>query len=109
MLYLFHQLVITRTILPQKVNHMSTTTILVIAVAAVLSLVSLGFGIFCIVRYAKTRKVAWLIVGLVLSFVVPGLLLCVALGVFIPSTMIVYGPPPPPTNIVYGPPPGSIP
>ena len=46
----------------------------------------------------------WLIVGLVLTFIVPGLLFCVALGVFIPSTIIVYGPPPP-TTIVYGPPP----
>jgi len=87
---------------------MNTTTILIIAVAVILALVSLGGGIFCIVRYAKTRKVVWLIVGLVLTFVVPGLLVCVALGVFIPSIMVVYGPPPP-TNIVYGPPPGSIP
>ena len=83
---------------------MSTTTILIIAAAAILGLASLGGGIFCIVRYAKTRKMVWLIVGLVLTFIVPGLLFCVALGVFIPSTIIVYGPPPP-TTIVYGPPP----
>ena len=82
----------------------TTTTILIIAAAVILALVSLGCGIFCIVRYAKTRKVVWLIVGLVLTFIVPGVLLCVALGVFIPSVMMVYGPPPP-TNIVYGPPP----
>ena len=83
---------------------MSTMTILIIAAAIILALVSLGCGIFCIVRYARTRKVVWLIVGLVLTFIVPGELLCVALGVFIPNVMIVYGPPPP-TNIVYGPPP----
>ena len=83
---------------------MSTTTILIIAAAVILALVSLGCGIFCIVRYAKTRKVVWLIVGLVLTLIVPGLLFCLALGVFIPSTMVVYGPPPP-TTIVYGPPP----
>jgi hypothetical protein len=75
---------------------MSGTLILVIAVAVILSLISLGCGIFCIVRYAKTRKVVWLIGGLILTFIVPGLLICVALGVFIPSTMIVYGPPPMP-------------
>ena len=83
---------------------MSTITILIIAAAAILGLASLGGGIFCIVRYAKTRKAVWLIVGLVLTFIVPGLLFCVALGVFIPSTIIVYGPPPP-TTIIYGPPP----
>ncbi len=83
---------------------MNITTILIIAAAVILALGSLGGGIFCIVRYAKTRKVVWLIVGLLLTFIVPGLLLCVALGVFIPSVMIVYGPPPP-TQIVYGPPP----
>ena len=84
---------------------MNTTTILIIAAAVILALVSLGCGIFCIVRYTKTRKVVWLIAGLLLTFIVPGLLLCVALGVFIPSVMMVYGPPPPPTQIVYGPPP----
>jgi hypothetical protein len=83
---------------------MSGTLILIIAAAIILGLASIGGGIFCIVRYAKTRKVVWLIVGLVLTFIVPGVLLCVTLGVFIPGTMIVYGPPPP-TNIVYGPPP----
>jgi hypothetical protein len=89
----------------KEVNIMSIITILLIAAAVIFSLASLGGGIYCIVRYARTRKVAFLIVGLILTFVLPGTILCIALGVYIPSRMIVYGPPPPPTSIVYGPPP----
>ena len=70
------------------------TPFIVIAVAVILSLVSLAVGIFFIVRFAKTRKTAYLIVGLLLTFIVPGALLCLALVVFIPTTMVVYGPPP---------------
>jgi len=69
---------------------------IVIAIAIILSLVSLAVGVFYIVRYAKTRKKAYLIVGLLLTFILPGVCLCLALVVFIPSTMIVYGPPPTP-------------
>jgi hypothetical protein len=86
---------------------MSGNLILVIAVAAVLSLASLGCGVYCIVRYARTRKVIFLVAGLILTFILPGALFCIALGIYIPSTMIVYGPPP--TSVVYGPPPTSIP
>lgn len=73
---------------------MSTMLILVIVIAAILSLASLGGGIYCLVRYAKTRKVVFLIVGLILTFILPGIGLCAVLGVYIPSTTIVYGPPP---------------
>lgn len=68
--------------------------IIVAAIAVVLSLISLAGGIFCIIRYVKTRKIAFLIVGLILTFILPGLFLCAFLMVFIPSTMVVYGPPP---------------
>ncbi len=72
----------------------NTITILLIALGVILSLVSLGGGIFCIVRYVKTRKVVFLIVGLILTFILPGICLCLVLISFIPSTMVVYGPPP---------------
>ena len=68
--------------------------IIILVIAIILSLISLAGGIFCIVRYAKTRKIAFLIVGLILTFILPGICLCLALVFFIPSTMIVYGPPP---------------
>jgi len=72
------------------------TPLIVIAIAVILSLVSLAMGVFCIFRFAKTRKIAYLIVGLLLTFILPGVLLCIALVVFVPSTMVVYGPPPTP-------------
>jgi hypothetical protein len=73
---------------------MTVTHIIIIAVAIILSLVSLAGGIFCIVRYVKTKKIALLIVGLLLTFILPGICLCLVLVSFIPSPMIVYGPPP---------------
>jgi len=73
---------------------MSLFLILVAGLALVLALASLAAGIYCLVRYAKTRKVALLITGLVLTFVLPGICLVLALVSFIPSTTIVYGPPP---------------
>jgi len=73
---------------------MSFIYILVIGVTIILSLASLGAGIYCLVRYAKTRKVVFLIVGLILTFFLPGICLVAVLVVYIPSTTIVYGPPP---------------
>lgn len=84
---------------------MHSNLLILVILAVIFSLLSLGGGIFCIVRYARTRKVVFLVVGLVLMFILPGLCLCVALGIYIPSTTIVYGPPPMPTTIIYGPPP----
>jgi hypothetical protein len=82
------------SIIPDKETALITWTVILIAVAVLLALASLGGGIYCLIRYAKTRKKAFLIVGLILSFILPGIFLCIALGIFIPSTMIVYGPPP---------------
>lgn len=83
------------------------TLIIVVAIAVIVSLISLAGGIFCIIRYAQTRKIVFLILGLILTFIIPGLCLVVALVGFIPSTMVVYGPPP--TQMVYGPPPNIFP
>lgn len=73
---------------------MSIILVLAIVLAALFSLASFGAGIYFIVRYAKTRRTLFLILGLVLMFILPGVCLCVVLGVYIPSTTIVYGPPP---------------
>jgi hypothetical protein len=81
--------------------------IIIVVLAVILSLISLAGGIFCIVRYAKTRKIAFLIIGLILTFIIPGLCLFATLVVYIPSATVVYGPPP--TMIVYGPPPTMMP
>jgi len=73
---------------------MSLMFILIAGAAVLLSLASFGAGVYCLVRYAKTRKAVLLIVGLILTFLLPGICLVFALVVFIPSTTIVYGPPP---------------
>ncbi len=72
----------------------NTLTIILVVLGGILSLISLGGGIFCIVRYFQTRKIALLIVGLILTFILPGICLCLVVLSFIPSTMVVYGPPP---------------
>ena len=78
-------------------------------VLVILGLFSFIGGAFCLVRFARTRKRPYLITGLLLTLIVPGVFFCFVVGVGIPSTMIVYGPPPPPTMIVYGPPSDLVP
>jgi hypothetical protein len=72
----------------------SGLTIALMIIAILCFLASLAGGIVCIVRYVRTRKVAMLILGLVLTLVVPGICLCIALAVAIPGTLMAYGPPP---------------
>ena len=64
-------------------------------VVAVLGLVSLAAGIFCLIRFMRTRRRALLVVGLLLTFVAPGILFCLIVGYWVPAALIVYGPPPP--------------
>ncbi len=65
-----------------------------IIVLLVFALISLGVGIYLLVRYAQTRRVPFLIGGLALTFVLPGLFCCLALMLFAPFTTVAYGPPP---------------
>ncbi len=58
-------------------------------------LVLVGVGIFLLVRYFQTRKIGFLIAGLISALVLPGLLLCLLVVLWIPSQMVVYAPPPP--------------
>jgi len=73
---------------------MTSFLILVVILAVIFSLASLGGGVYCIIRYARTRKTIFLILGVILMFILPGICLCALLGIYIPSTTIVYGPPP---------------
>lgn len=74
----------------------SNSTLLIILLAAgVLVLVSFGFGVFCLIRYARTRKKSLLLTGLLLTLILPGLISCLALIAFIPAATVVYAPPPP--------------
>jgi hypothetical protein len=59
-----------------------------------IALAALSVGIWCLVRYARTRRRPFLVVGLVLT-VGLGVLLLLALVVgALLSTIIVYAPPP---------------
>lgn len=72
-------------------------------VGCIVGLAMLAGSIACFVRYSRTRKLPYLIAGILLALIIPGILLLVLLGMWIPSTVVVYGPPPP-TMVVYGPP-----
>ena len=60
----------------------------------VLGLVSFGIGIYFLIRYARMRKRSFLVIGLILTFIVPGLVCCLAFMLWLPSATVVYGPPP---------------
>jgi hypothetical protein len=77
---------------------MSALNILVIGLVGLGVVGLIGAGISLIVRYAQTRRAVFLISGLVLSLVVPGLLMCcllTVLSVWFPNPFISYAPPPP--------------
>jgi len=70
-------------------------------------IVSLIFGIKFLIKYKATRKTPHLILGIVLTFVVPAIIFFIVFrGLIpntrglIPNTMIDYGPGP---GMVYGP------
>ncbi len=75
------------------------TTMIIIILAVLGAIVSLVFGIRFLIKYKATRKRSHLILGIVLTFVVPAILLFVAFR-FYASTSIVYGPGP---MMEYGP------
>jgi Mn2+/Fe2+ NRAMP family transporter len=67
-------------------------------VLGLLGVVFLVAGIVCLVLYARKRSKALLVVGLLLSLVVPGLAFCCLLALlarWIPDPFVVYAPPPP--------------
>jgi hypothetical protein len=67
--------------------------VLLILVFGIISLASLGGGIYCLVRYARTRRRWLLVAGVALTFILPGICITLMLGVA-PDTTVVYGPPP---------------
>lgn len=73
--------------------------ILVLILGAV-GVASLVGGIVSLVKYAQTKSKLMLVLGIVLTFVVPGILLYLAFRIWVMDTMISYGPAP---MIEYGP------
>jgi hypothetical protein len=64
-------------------------------IAVAVSVVSFAVGVYCMIRYGKTRQVGLVYVGLLLMFILPGVLLLGTLNGFRPPAMGCYGPPPP--------------
>jgi hypothetical protein len=65
-----------------------------IIILIILALISLFFGIKILIKYKLTHKRTHLIWGIILTFVIPGLIIYVLLGSYRMNTMIDYGPGP---------------
>lgn len=66
-------------------------------ILALLAVILLAVGIVCLVLYARRRNKALLVIGLVLTLIVPGLAFCCLLSLLarlIPDPFVVYAPPP---------------
>lgn len=69
-------------------------TMIILLILVVLAIASLVGGIICLVKYAKTKNKLMLILGIVLTFVVPGILLYSAVRFTLMDTIVLYGPAP---------------
>jgi hypothetical protein len=58
-----------------------------------LILILLVCGIFALIKYKKTKNKKYLIIGLILTFILIGVLIFI-IFIYIPSTMMAYGPGP---------------
>lgn len=80
---------------------MDAATLTIIIISVIIAVISLIFGIFFLIKYAKTRKNIYLIVGILLTFVIPGIIIYIIFMFYTGSSpMIEYGPNP---GMLYGP------
>lgn len=82
---------------------MDNQTLMIIILLAILSIISIALGIYFLIKYSKKRKKIDLIVGIILTFIIPGIAIYVAFKVYTgygPGTIVAYGPNP---GMVYGP------
>lgn len=77
--------------------------LLIMVLPILAGIVSLVFGIMLLVKYSKKRKNKYLFWGIILTFVVPGILFYIALRGYISSTGMVYMPAPPNHGMEYMP------
>jgi hypothetical protein len=79
-----------------------STIIAGISIILIIGLVvSLFFGIRFLIKYRLTRKKSYLVWGIILTFVIPGLLVLLLIGSYYAfNPLIVYGPAP---MMEYGP------
>jgi|PlaIllAssembly_1097288.scaffolds.fasta_scaffold2328921_1 hypothetical protein len=62
------------------------------------AVVSFAAGVYCLVRFGKTRKNVFLILGLLFTFLLPGICVYLVAHWLVqaqpPTPIITYGPPP---------------
>jgi uncharacterized membrane protein YkgB len=71
----------------------SSETLLLICLLG-LALIAFIAGVVLLIQFARTRKVAYLIIGLLLTFLLPGILCCLSFLFWAPHIFMAYGPPP---------------
>jgi len=64
-----------------------------------LGIASLLLGIFFLIRFAKTKKRLFLILGIIFALIIPGIIVYTIFR-YRPGMTMVYGPPP---GVMYGP------
>ena len=77
---------------------MVTPTLVIIL--ALVGIISLAAGIISLIKYARTKSKLFLVLGIMLTFVVPGIILFVVFRIWPIDTGVVYGPGP---GVLYGP------
>ena len=73
----------------------ATFAYIVIGASIVLGGLSFLAGLICLIWYARTRKKVLLVIGIPLTFIVPGIAICAILGSVAPLTFVTYAPAPP--------------
>lgn len=80
------------------------TSLIILGVMVLVAIVSLVFGVLSFIKYSKTGKKKFLWLGILLTFIIPGILIYLAFRFYIVSTAVVYAPYPGPDNgMVYMP------
>jgi uncharacterized membrane protein YkgB len=59
-----------------------------------LALIAFIAGVVLLIQFARTRKIAYLILGLLLTFLIPGILCSLSFLLWAPHIFMAYGPPP---------------
>lgn len=77
---------------------MDTTITIIILVA--LAIISIIGGIICLIKYIKNKGKFMLALGIIFTFIVPAILIFIALKIWYFDSMVIYGPAP---MMAYGP------
>ena len=79
---------------------MDITSLIILGILAITAIVSFVFGILSFIKYSKKRKTIYLVLGILLTFIVPGILLYLIFRFYVIPPMVVYMPNPNP-GMVY--------